>query len=244
MKAIQDRGRLVAGVSQENLLLGYLNPHTNQLEGFDIDVAKLVAKAIFGDDRRILFRPITPAQRLPLVQDGSVDIVALSVTVNCARWKQVAFSTIYYEAGQRLLVRRDSTARGIEDMGGKRVCSAAGTTSIDNVANAPSRPIVVAAPDFADCLVLFQQGKADAISTDDTVLVGLAAQDPYAKIVGPKFTEEPYGLAISHAHPDFVRFVNGVLEQMRADGTWTATYNRWLARLGGPPTPPPARYRD
>jgi len=89
--------------------------------------------------------------------------------------------------------------------------------------------------------VLLQQGDVAAISTDDSSLAGLAAQDPWTKIVGPRFSSEPYGLAISRQHSDFVRFVNGVLQQLRANGRWAASYARWV---GTPvPAPPPAHYK-
>ena len=95
--------------------------------------------------------------------------------------------------------------------------------------------------DWTDCLVLLQQGEVDAISTDDTILAGLAAQDPCTKIVGPASPREPYGLAISKQHPDFVQFVNAVLQQMRTDGQWAASYAHWV---GTPvPAPPPAHYK-
>jgi polar amino acid transport system substrate-binding protein len=84
----------------------------------------------------------------------------------------------------------------------------------------------------------------DAISTDDAVLAGMAAQDPYAKIIGSRFTDEPYGLAVNLGHPEFTRFINAVLEQMRADGRWTAIYNAWLEKLGPAPPPPVAKYKD
>jgi polar amino acid transport system substrate-binding protein len=240
MRQVHDRGRLIVGVADDTLLFGYLNPFTNQIEGFDIDVAREVARAIFGDPNRIELRVIAYDQRLPLLENGTVDMVADTMTINCARWQRIAFSSIYYQAGQKLLVRKDSTARGIEDMHGKKVCAAAGSTSIDNVKTAASHPVPVSVSDWTDCLVLFQQGKVDGISTDDTILAGLAAQDPYAKVVGPAFTSEPYGLGINRAHVDFVRFVNGVLDGMRSDGTWTALYNKWVGKLFGPAPPPPA----
>ena len=97
-------------------------------------------------------------------------------------------------------------------------------------------------PYWTDCLVLLQQGQVAAISTDDSILAGLAAQDPWTRIVGPRFTDEPYGLAISKQHPDFVRFVNAVMARLRSNGQWAASYARWV---GTPvPTPPPARYRS
>ena len=100
--------------------------------------------------------------------------------------------------------------------------------------------IPVAVTYWTDCLVLLQQGDVAAISTDDSILDGLAAQDPWTKLIGPRLTDEPYGLAISKQHPDFVRFVNAVLQQLRTDGQWAASYAHWV---GTPvPSPPPARY--
>jgi len=102
-------------------------------------------------------------------------------------------------------------------------------------------PKLVPVAYWTDCLVLLQQGDVTAISTDDSLLAGLAAQDPYTKIVGPPLADEPYGLAISKQHPDFVRFVNAVLARLRADGQWAASYRRWVG--GRAPAPPPARYQ-
>ena len=82
------------------------------------------------------------------------------------------------------------------------------------------------------------------MSTDDTILAGLAAQDPYTKVIGDRFTEEPYGMAMSRDHPEFTRFVNAVLDRERADGTWKRLYTTWLGRFGPTPEPPPAQYRD
>lgn len=246
MKTIQDRGKLVAGVSQDTLLFGYQNPISNQLEGFDIDMIKQVSKAIFGDENHVEYRAITSAQRIPLVQDNTVDIVALTMTINCDRWKVIDFSSVYYDAGQRVLAPKSSNVQSMQDLEGKKVCAAAGTTSIDNLKQAPSHPVPVSVAEFTDCLVLLQQGQVDAISTDDTILLGLAAQDPTVQVVGPKFTDEPYGLAINQNHPEFVRFVNSVLEKMRSDGTWATIYNRWLGKVGGggTPSPPAAKYKD
>ncbi|HWB38293.1 MAG TPA: transporter substrate-binding domain-containing protein, partial [Rugosimonospora sp.] len=118
----------------------------------------------------------------------------------------------------------------------------AGSTSIVNIANAPSKPIPVSVPDWTDCLVMLQQGQVEAISTDDTILAGLAAQDPNVHLVGSRFTDEPYGIAVSQKSPELVRFVNSVLDRMRSDGTWAAIYTKWL---GGPaPAPPAAKYKS
>jgi polar amino acid transport system substrate-binding protein len=149
-----------------------------------------------------------------VIQNGAVDIVADSMTITCARWKYVDFSADYFDTGQRVLVPIDSAARGIGDLGGQKVCAAAGTTSIQEIAAQPSHPVPVTALNWTDCLVMLQQGQVAAISTDSSLLAGLAAQDPLTKQIGPPFTVEAHGLAMSKNSPDFVRFVNAVLEKM------------------------------
>jgi polar amino acid transport system substrate-binding protein len=167
--------------------------------------------------------------------------VAHTMTINCARLQQVDFSSVYFDAGQRVLVPSNSRVGSIADLGGKKVCATTTSTSIDNIRAAPSHPIAVPVTYWTDCLVLLQQGDVAAISTDDSILAGLKAQDPWTKIVGPRFSSEPYGLAISQQHPDFVRFVNAVLQQLRTDGQWAADYRHWV----GTPVPalPPVKYK-
>jgi polar amino acid transport system substrate-binding protein len=242
MAKILARGRLIVGTDQNTYLFGFRNPETGEIEGFDVDIAREVAKAIFGTaDGHVQLVAITSAQRIPYLTDGKVDIVAHTMTINCERWQQINFSTEYYHAGQTVLVPKTSKANGIGDLGGKKVCAAAGSTSIVNIANAPSKPIPVSVPDWTDCLVMLQQGQVDAISTDDTILAGLAAQDPTVKLVGGAFTNEPYGLGIAPKDDQFTRFVNGVLADIRSNGRWAAIYQRWR---GGTGTPPAAHYRD
>lgn len=242
MAQIRERGRLVVGVSADSLLLGARNPITGAVEGFDIDMARLVADAIFGDPDRVELRVITAAQRIPVLQDGTVDLVARNMTITCARWEQIAFSAEYYRSGQKVLVPLGSTATSLADLDGDRVCAPAGSTSLDNLADFPEvEP--VAASTHTDCLVRFQRGEVDAITGDDTVLAGLAAQDPYAKVVGEAFTDEPYGLGIAADEVDLVRFVNAVLAAAIEDGRWAQSYDRWLADALGPaPAPPTPSY--
>ncbi|WP_239169782.1 glutamate ABC transporter substrate-binding protein [Actinoplanes xinjiangensis] len=245
MQTIRDRGRLIVGMSQDTLLFSSRDPFTAKIEGFDVDMGREIAKAIFGDPDRLEIRVIPRSERINAVNRGTVDLAINTMTTNCTRWQQVDFSTVYYEAGQRLLVGKDSPATRIEDLGGQRVCAAAGSTSLENIGrvNVDPPPLAVARTDFGACLVAFQLGEVQAISTDDTILAGLAAQDPYAKVVGPRFTEEPYAMAIAGTHRDFTEFVNAVLERMRADGTWAKIHDRWLGDSGPAPKPPAARYR-
>ena len=249
MDEIQKRGRLLAGVSADTLLLGARNPVSGQIEGFDIDMLRGVSQAIFGDPNKVELRVITAAERLPALQDGSVDIVARNMTITCKRWEDIAFSSEYYRSGQKVLVRlgekteSGGSVKSIQDLAGKKVCAPNGSTSMEKLRTFEGVE-AVGADTHTGCLVLFQQGAVDAITGDDTVLAGLASQDPYADVVqAPAFTAEPYGLGVNQANVDFVRFVNGVLEDMRADGRWTKSYNTWLAdSLGKAPAPPEPVY--
>ena len=176
------------------------------------------------------FKAISDAQRIPDITNGTVDIVAHTMTITCDRLKTVDFSSVYFEAAQRVLVLKNSKATSLDDLHGQKVCATSGSDSVDRIRQ--HQAIAVQVPYWTDCLVLLQQGDVAAISTDDSILDGLAAQDPWTKIIGPPLTDEPYGLAISKQHPEFVRFVNAVLQQLRTDGQWKASY-RALARHPG-----------
>lgn len=245
MARILARGRLIVGVDQTTNLFGYRDPTTGQIQGFDIDMGHQIAKAIFGDPNRIQLQVITSAQRIPLLAEGKVDVVSDSMTMTCDRWKQVDFSTTYFDAGQRVLVLKGSGIGGIGDLGGKKVCAASDTTSIQTIADQPNHPIPVAVDNWTDCMVLLQQNQVAAVSTDDSILAGLIPQDPNTQMVGPRFTSEPHGLAMAQSNSDLVSFVNGVLAQMRSNGSWAAEWNKWLSGALGPaPTPPAAAYSN
>jgi polar amino acid transport system substrate-binding protein len=245
MAAIRRRGYLRAGVNAGLLDFGYLNPATGQIEGFEIDLVRELAEAIFGDTSPTHYRlvALTVPQRIPFVQDGKVDIVVDAVTITCARKKEVDFSTVYYDAQQRVLVPSNSSATSIAAFIGQPVCASAQSTPIQIMNGLPTPPKPVGMPQAIDCLVALQQGTVPAISTDDSILLGFHSQDPKnTKIIGSSLADVPYGMAISQAHPDFVRFVNGVLAQLRANGTWRRLYDKWLGQLGSNPTIPKAQY--
>ena len=253
MATIQRRGYLIAGVDQNTYLWGYKDPTTGEYTGFDIDMLRQVSQAIFGssDPSHLHFVVVPTADRQRAVATGEVDIVAETMTINCDRELHgpypVDFSTVYYDAGQETLVPTDSSITSLTDLRGKRVCATDSSTSLANLVSQrlDPPPILWAVPDDTDCLVMMQQGEVDAISTDNVILQGLQAQDPNTRLVGPAFTSEPYGMAVSKAHPEFTRFVNGVLAAERADGIWAQIYSMWLLASGGvAPPPPAATYRS
>ncbi len=228
-----------AGVSANSVLLGSRNPLTGKIEGFDIDMAKLIADAIFaGSSYNFKLQVMNSDQRIPALEKNEVDLVARSMTINCARWKSIAFSAEYYRSGQRLLVQSNSKATSLADLADQKVCAAAGTT---NLALLQQNREVIAVPSANEvtCLIAFQRGEVAAITGDDVLMAGLASQDPYAKVVGKPFSVEPYGMGFNKNQPDLVRYANAVLAAAIADGRWAASYNRWLAPKLGPVSAPP-----
>jgi len=253
MANVQAQGRLRVGVSPTTLLFSSVNPLTGQFEGFDDDIAREVAAALFGDrdPSRIEFVAIPQTDRVPALVEGRVDMVVSTFSINCTRRQDIAFSTEYFTSGQRLLVPKEDQAMTLDTLAseGKRVCAANGSTSLDLLHDLFPPDQVDGAASHTECLSLLQQGQVDGVSTDDTILAGMVVQDPNVTIVGGRLTDENYGLGLPPGHDDWVRYVNGVLENVRSSGRWGQIYD---AHLLGPmesinpttPAPPPAVYAD
>ncbi|GAA1522517.1 glutamate ABC transporter substrate-binding protein [Nocardioides humi] len=243
VKQLTNKGRLVVGVSGDTYKMGFTDPTDAELKGFDIEFADAIAKAL---GVTLDLRVISAAERIPKLESGELDMVARNMTVNCDRWTQVAFSAVYYNATQKVLVgsTEGDTYTGPASLAGKRVCAPAATTSVANIKKIEPDVVAVEAANHTGCLIKFQNGEVDAITGDDTVLAGLAAQDPYTAVPQQdKLTDEPYGLAFNKDDVALVRFANSVLDQMRADGRWTAIYDEWLKpTLTVDATPPAPAY--
>ena len=249
-ETILKRGYLKAGVSGDTYGFGYVDPATLQLQGFDVEILKEIATAIFGRSDSTVLRliPITIPQVTSAINSDLVDIVAHTMTITCGRRAGLDFSSVYLLAHQRLLVGNESGITSLGQLAGKKVCAAAGTTSINNIKKQAPAAIPVPVASETDCLVQFQTGKVDAISTDDTILVGMVKQDHYSHVVGPFIAREPYGLAISLAHPEFTQFVNGVLARILSGGTDGILARLYATALtvntNDVPLPGPPKYRD
>ncbi|MEV0776756.1 glutamate ABC transporter substrate-binding protein [Streptomyces sp. NPDC050433] len=265
---IKARGHLIVGIDQSSYRWGYRDPATKTIEGFDIDLARAIAENILGSPKDIVFRAIPTNQRVDALNtdtDSGVDLVVRTMTINCARIEQVAFSTAYFEAGQQILAPREQDGTPItgydESLSGKRVCSADSTTAYDELVKnsygaifedehdgTPQDEDILTVPNQLDCLVRLQMGEVDAIVTDNALAAGQAAQDPAVELVGKPFTTEYYGVAAKLGNDDLVRRVNQVLVEYRAGGAdslWMKSYTKWLAAgLPGIKAPPEAKYKD
>ncbi|MFI1174823.1 glutamate ABC transporter substrate-binding protein [Streptomyces melanogenes] len=247
IKRIQENGKLVVGVDQNSYRWGYRNPATGKLEGFDIELVRAIAKDILGDPDAVIYRAIPTSQRIPALQKKQVDVVVRTMTINCKRIGQVAFSSAYFKAGQQVLAPKESSITGYNDtLKGKKVCTAAGSTAFDELEKNSHGAVYknLTVPSQLDCLVRLQLGEVDAVVTDNALAASQAAQDPEVKLWGAPFTEEYYGAATNLESTDLVRRINKVLEDYRSGGAnspWMKAYRDWLAAdlpgISGPPAP-------
>lgn len=248
---IKAAGKLVAGVDQNSFRWGYRNQaeEGGGLDGFDIDLVKAIAQDILGDPNAVIYRAIPTSQRIPALQEGRVDIVVRTMTINCKRLEEVAFSTAYFEAGQQVLAPKGSPITGYDtSLQDKRICFAAGSTAEATLKAQSYGSVPVTVPNQLDCLVRLQLGEVDGIVTDNALAAGQAAQDPSVRLVGSPFTREFYGVAMNKDASDLVRRVNKVLEEYRSGGNespWMKSYLKHLQPvLPGVTAPPAPKYRD
>jgi polar amino acid transport system substrate-binding protein len=244
--AIRQRNMLVVGVDQGTLDWGYRDPRDGTINGLDVDILRQIALAIFGSDpdAHLQFKTLTTAERVGAVKSGKVDMVASLLTATCDRWKDVDFSTVYYEAHQDVLVPVDSPVHTVADLAGKTVCATRGSTSITKIQQQVPAAKIYPVDTRADCLVALQDGRVDAVTSDDTVLASFQAQEEKddTRLLGQPLEDEPYAIAMpkdAQHHQDLVRFVNGVLDRMRDDGSLISLYQRWLGASAPTAAPTP-----
>jgi ABC-type amino acid transport substrate-binding protein len=242
MATIQQKGKLRVGTREDNNVFGLKNPTTNKFEGFDIDLARELAKAIFGAsgdiDAKIEWVAVVSATRIPTLQESKADVVIATFTINEDRKKQIDFSDPYFRTGQKILVKKDNTTiKEVADLNDKRVCAARGSTSEKNIRDKAPRATLELQETYPPCLILLQQGRVEAISTDESILAGLAKQDPNTKIVGAYFSDEPYGIGVkkneNNDRKGFVEFLNAQIKKMVDDGRWAKSYKQWITPLFG-----------
>jgi polar amino acid transport system substrate-binding protein len=242
---IRNRGRLVVGVSADSYLLGALAPGSvNQFEGFDIEIAREVARDLLGDPKKVTFKVITAADRANAVNAGvkknGVDLVARNFTMTCDRWKTVSFSAAYFVGAQDTLVPQGTAEKDLKQLGvkGRTVCAPKGSTSLNALPELAPGVVPYGADQHTACLALLQEGRVDAITGDNTVLAGLKAQDPGTRVLGQDLSSEPYGLASAKDHPEVARYATAVLARIFKDGTWQRLYDKYFKAALGSDQPP------
>ena len=243
MARFQEAGSITVGTKFDQRLFGQTDPRTGEVEGFDVEIAKLIVEAI-GPDVEIQFVETPSAIRETAIQDGTVDMVVATYTINDARKEQVDFAGPYYVAGQDIMVPAGNPLgiEGVEDLNGKRVCSVQGSTSIENVRELAPEAEITEFPLYTNCADAMRDDRVDAVSTDNVILLGLIEQygSDLFELVGNPFTEEPYGIGIPKGDDQFRSFINDRLEEIYANGEWADAYERTVGTVTDEvPEPPP-----
>lgn len=228
------RGRLIVGVAQSLNRLGFRDPTTGSLVGFEIDLAREIARDIFGDPERIDFRYVESRTREQALAEGDVDLIIRTMSITRERQKTVEFSIPYLMVHPRLLVLEGSDTSAT-NLSKKIVCVAKDSTSARQL-NLANTARVLLTWTWTDCLMALQRQQADAIQTDDAILSGLHAQDPYTRLTNSNISQSSfYGVGMrKKGSAGLARQVNWTMERIRRDGTWSSLYNKWMADYLGP----------
>lgn len=235
-------GKLTVGIKYDQPGIGQRNPD-NTFSGFDVEVAKYVAGKLGVQPDGIEFKEAPSAQRETLIQNGEVDFVVASYSITDARKEKVDFAGPYFVAGQSLLVKADNTdITGPESLnGGKRLCSVSGSTPAQNVKEKYAKDVQLQEFDtYSACVEALRNGAVDALTTDDIILAGYAAQFPgQLKVVGKPFTTEKYGIGLAKGDTDTRNKINDAIDEMIKDGSWQKAFESTVGPSGYPlPAPP------
>ncbi|GAA2132348.1 glutamate ABC transporter substrate-binding protein [Glycomyces algeriensis] len=254
IQEIQDKGFITVGVKYDQPLIGQMNTATGEVEGFDAEIARLLATYIFGevtegDDGNLRFVETTSQNRETYINDGTVDVVIASYSMYPERLTQFDFAGPYFETGQNVMVAADNTdIQSVADLAGRDVCIAEGSGSIANLEAANPEANITPLADYAACALALENGQTEAVSTDETILYGFTVDKPDAYRVLDSaniFTDEPYGVAMPLGETDARNFVNDMIDAIIANGDWQKAFDKTFGAAGMPTPealPEPNRY--
>lgn len=230
-----ETGRLKFGVKADQPGLGLQTGTT--YEGFDIEIAKIIAKGLGMEESGIQYVTTVSQNREPYIEQGTVDVVVATYTINDERKQKVNFAGPYFTAGQDLLVPTNSTITGPDQLAGKKVCSVTGSTPAKRIKEKYPQASLQEFDAYSKCITALAGNQVDAVTTDDIILAGYAAQQQYAgkfKVVGKPFSEEPYGIGVKKDDKEGCEKINEILKAAADDGSYKAAWDKTLGASGKP----------
>lgn len=241
MAELAAAGAVTVGTKFDQPGFGLLNPATNQPEGFDVEIAKIIADELGIGEDGITWTETVSANREPFLQEGRVDFVVATYTINDARKEVIDFAGPYYQAGQDIMVAAGNPLgiTGPDDLAGTTTCSVEGSTPAENIrTNYPDAEITLFDV-YSKCAEALKNGQVDSVTTDNVILLGIIAQDPESfELVDNPFTEEPYGIGVAKGDDEFRSFINDVLEAAYEDGRWAEAWDATAGQFAETPEPP------
>lgn len=230
VEKIKKRGKLIVGVKYDTNLFGYKDPADNQVKGFEVDLMKELAKRMLGDENKIELKEVNSKTRIKLLKGGDIDLICATTTITDKRKKEIDFSHVYFMAGQSLLVPNNSPIKDVKDTAGKKVAAVKGANSVNNIKALVPNVELQLYDNYADAFTALRSGQVEALTTDDSILLGMQQQDPRFKLVGGQFTQEPYGIGVDKKNKDLLEYVNKFLDDIMKDGTYEKLYKKWFKK--------------
>jgi glutamate transport system substrate-binding protein len=241
MAELAEAGTITVGTKFDQPGFGLANPQ-GVPEGFDVEVAKIIAGELGIAPEEIEWKETVSANRESFIQNGDVDVVVATYTINDARKQLIDFAGPYYVAGQDIMVATGNplAIEGPDDLAGKRVCSVEGSTPAQNIRDNYPEAQLTLFDVYSKCADALRNGQVDAVTTDNVILTGLVQGGQGAfELVGNPFTQEPYGIGLAKGDDEFRTYVNDTLEQSFEDGSWAAAWDRTAGAITGEPAPEP-----
>lgn len=238
MAELNEAGTITIGTKFDQPLFGLVGPDGTPV-GFDVEIGKIIASELGISADKIKWEETVSANREPFIENGTVDIVIATYTINDKRKEVISFAGPYYNAGQDILVLAGNPEgiKGPEDLEGKKVCSVAGSTSEKNILEYGVD--LITTDTYSNCLEPLRNGAVIAVTTDNVILAGLADQNAGEfEVLSNPFTEEPYGIGLAKDDTDFRMFINDVLEEIYADGRWAEAWEATAGKVLKTPEPP------
>lgn len=238
MAKLAKAGTITIGTKFDQPLFGQVGPDRVPV-GFDVEIAKIIAHKLGIKNDKIKWTETVSANREQFIKSGQVDIAVATYTINDKRKEIVSFAGPYYVAGQSILtLKSNKDIKGPDDLAGKKVCTVSGSTPEANlIANYPKADVVPFGT-YAECLEPLKNGQVDAVSTDNVILAGFAADNKDLEVRGKPFTQEPYGIGLAKDDTVFRGWINDVLEASVKDGTWATAWKDSVGAVLPTPTPP------
>jgi glutamate transport system substrate-binding protein len=241
MAGLVEDGSVTVGTKFDQPGFGLLNPTTNEPEGFDVEIAKIIVDELGLSAEDIEWVETVSANREPFIQEGRVDFVVATYTINDTRKEVIDFAGPYYQAGQDIMVAAGNPLgiTGPDDLAGTTTCSVEGSTPAENIrTNYPDAELTLFDV-YSKCAEALKNGQVDSVTTDNVILLGIIAQDPESfELVDNPFTEEPYGIGVQKGDDDFRSFINDVLEASYEDGRWAEAWDATAGQFAETPEPP------
>jgi aspartate/glutamate/glutamine transport system substrate-binding protein len=228
LTTITQRDRLIVGIRNDAPPFGFKDKNGFTV-GYDADLARLIAKGILGDEKKVEFVPVTASNRIMKLNSGEVDCLIATMSITTQRQQFLNFSTPYYMAGQAILVRSSSKATSLRDFTGKKLIIVFGSTSEKNLRSNVPEVTVIGYKTYNDAYNALKNGKADGIVADDTVLLGFSTNDKSVKLLPKRYSKEPYAVVFrkDDASINFTNKVNYIVENLQSTGRLNRLQEKW-----------------